>query len=685
MENTLTEKSALIYKQAFYQSPAIMSISTLDEGRYIEVNQAFTRILGYQREEIIGHTSNELGIWAEGFSREDMLARLQEEGRFEDLEINLRAKSGEIKCLLSTFEIIESNGERCILNLLQDITARKSSESELAASQKRLHQIADLAQDIIYSITLTPQMMFDFISPSIESLLGYSVAEIQNDPKWILAHIHPEDRNELASFFSFPEREPIPQPIVLRWYHRDGHCIPVEHRISLVYDKNGIITGFVGIGRDITQRRQAEEQNLLNEARSESLVRLSQFSDPDFQHLLDYALQEAIRLTGSKIGSIYHYFENNQELVLNTWSKALNNECKIMEPQAQHQLKTSSLWGEAIRQRRPIILNDFQAPNPIKKGYPPGHVELLRFLSVPVFNGDKIVAVVGVANKAVDYDQSDVRQLTLLMDSTWRLVEHRRAEEHRRLDAQKLAESYVNEQRQRQELQEEAKARGLFIDILAHELRTPLTPILASSGMLIDILKEQDGMAKKLTLNLYNSASNMAKRLEELLDLAKFARGTFKIDLKPVALCEYLNDVIERFLPLIEQNRQFLNLNIAHDLPVAQIDSSRLEQVIINLLSNASKYSPENSEIGFKAAVEDANLRIDIEDHGIGISPEDLERLFQPYHRVEQDRQKYPGIGLGLAVAKQIVETQGGKIWVTSQSGSGSTFSLSIPLNLPDK
>lgn len=106
--------------------------------------------------------------------------------------------------------------------------------------------------------------------------------------------------------------------------------------------------------------------------------------------------------------------------------------------------------------------------------------------------------------------------------------------------------------------------------------------------------------------------------------------------------------------------------------------------MIINLLSNASKFSLEKGNIYFSAAYQDETLNIEVRDEGIGITPEEQSRLFQPYHRVEQDRQKFPGIGLGLAVSKQIVEAHGGKIRVESQLGRGSTFSLSIPVKIYD-
>jgi signal transduction histidine kinase len=123
-----------------------------------------------------------------------------------------------------------------------------------------------------------------------------------------------------------------------------------------------------------------------------------------------------------------------------------------------------------------------------------------------------------------------------------------------------------------------------------------------------------------------------------------------------------------------------MEVTISNILPVVNLDPSRMEQVIINLLSNASKFSPEKGKMYFLATLEQNSIVIEIRDEGIGISPEEQARLFQPYHRVEQDRQKFPGIGLGLAVAKQIVEAHGGKIWVTSNAGKGSTFTVEIPL-----
>ncbi|HBC89765.1 MAG TPA: hypothetical protein DCZ94_22735 [Lentisphaeria bacterium] len=173
------------------------------------------------------------------------------------------------------------------------------------------------------------------------------------------------------------------------------------------------------------------EQKKLSEARLESLLKISHYKATGIQDLLDFALEEAISLTKSKIGYIYLYNEEKKEFILNSWSKDVMKECTITNPQTVYQLEKTGIWGEAVRQRKPILMNDFLSPHPLKKGYPEGHAKLFKYLTVPVYVEDKIVAVAAVANKETDYDQSDIRQLSLLMDSVWKYVERKEAEAER--------------------------------------------------------------------------------------------------------------------------------------------------------------------------------------------------------------------------------------------------------------
>jgi signal transduction histidine kinase len=165
-----------------------------------------------------------------------------------------------------------------------------------------------------------------------------------------------------------------------------------------------------------------------------------------------------------------------------------------------------------------------------------------------------------------------------------------------------------------------------------------------------------------------------------LLELARYSRGSFKLNLQPIHVKSFLEEVIARFTPSIEERSQHLTIAIADQLPVIELDPSRLEQVLVNLLSNASKFTPHAGHIEFRAFLQDGALQVEVQDDGIGISPEDQKSLFKPYYIVDQDRKKYPGLGLGLTVCKQIVEAHGGVIRVASQPGQGSTFSFNIPL-----
>jgi sigma-B regulation protein RsbU (phosphoserine phosphatase) len=172
-----------------------------------------------------------------------------------------------------------------------------------------------------------------------------------------------------------------------------------------------------------------EEALRLDESRLEAVWQLSQMTKATLKEITDFALEEGVRLTKSKIGYLAFMNEDETVLTMQAWSKTAMQECAIIEKPLVYPLETTGLWGEAVRQRRPIITNDYAAPNPCKKGYPEGHVEIRRHLNIPVFDGDHIVAVAGVGNKDEDYDDSDVRQLTLLMNGMWWQIKRQRAEE----------------------------------------------------------------------------------------------------------------------------------------------------------------------------------------------------------------------------------------------------------------
>jgi len=211
---------------------------------------------------------------------------------------------------------------------------------------------------------------------------------------------------------------------------------PLRERqwITMLLMSAMLLAAAAGVGFIWRQQRASHYRRFLlqtrqNEERLQCLLNVFQHEAMDVTALLDFALAEALRMTASSYGYIYYYDEEKQEFTLNSWSRDVMQSCSIMNPQTTYELEKTGLWGEAVRQRRPVMDNDFCAQDPLKKGCPEGHVSLTRFLTVPLIEQERIVAVVGVANKETDYEESDMLQLSLLMGSVWKIAERKLAEE----------------------------------------------------------------------------------------------------------------------------------------------------------------------------------------------------------------------------------------------------------------
>lgn len=245
----------------------------------------------------------------------------------------------------------------------------------------------------------------------------------------------PEDMGMLSRAVELCRTEGAPFLLELGIRRSDGAVRRCISRGEAVRDGMGRISRLVGSLQDVTELLEAREEIRRHALRLEAIVDILQYRPDNLQDLLTRSLDKAVDLTGSRIGYIYSYDEERREFNLNTWSRGVLAECTVPNPQTVHPLETTGIWGEAVRQRRAIVVNDFEAPNPLRKGVPQGHVGISRFLTVPVFYRDRIVAVVGVADKASDYTETDRLGLTILMDAVWKAVEAFRGEEAlRRMD-----------------------------------------------------------------------------------------------------------------------------------------------------------------------------------------------------------------------------------------------------------
>jgi signal transduction histidine kinase len=214
-----------------------------------------------------------------------------------------------------------------------------------------------------------------------------------------------------------------------------------------------------------------------------------------------------------------------------------------------------------------------------------------------------------------------------------------------------------------------------FIGMVSHELRTPLTVVSSAvKTALDDRVSQEDRMQ---LLQEANSASELlAGILENLLELSRQQAGRMSLSKEMTNLDEAVQNTSLRLLQQYPARR--VVLDIARDLPAVMVDPSRLQLVLHNLLENAFKYSREGSEVRIFARRESKEIIIGVSDHGEGISPADQRKLFEPFSRLDSAT-KTKGIGLGLVVCKRLVEAHGGRIWVESAAGVGSTFYFSIP------
>ena len=238
------------------------------------------------------------------------------------------------------------------------------------------------------------------------------------------------------------------------------------------------------------------------------------------------------------------------------------------------------------------------------------------------------------------------------------------------------AKLYQLEKKERGKLEQEIKLKANFLNMLTHELKTPLTPILSSGKLLVEQLEQKGEIESRLAKNILNGALTLNDLLKEFLELAKGEMGLLKVNLKSLEPVSLIQQLAEQHLAMFAAKKQEFRVELPSPLPRVSADEGRTRQVLSNLLCNANKFTPEGGQVTLRASTEKNELVIEVKDTGPGIPLERQTRLFQPYYASKS----FPGLGLGLAICKQLIELQGGRIWCHSQPGKGSTFSFSLPL-----
>ena len=231
------------------------------------------------------------------------------------------------------------------------------------------------------------------------------------------------------------------------------------------------------------------------------------------------------------------------------------------------------------------------------------------------------------------------------------------------------------------ELETASQHKSEFLANMSHELRTPLNAIIGFSEVLSErMFGEINEKQAEYIGDILESGRHLLSLINDILDLSKIEAGRMELELSDFAL----PSAVENALTLVKEraHRRGIALvrTVDERLGMIHADERKVKQVLLNLLSNALKFTPEGGQIGVRAELRDGTAEISVTDTGVGIAPEHQEAVFEEFRQVGTAAKKVEGPGLGLAISRKFIELHGGRIWVESQLGKGSTFAFTLPL-----
>ncbi len=432
------------------------------------------------------------------------------------------------------------------------------------------------------------------------------------------------------------------------------------------------ICGIVGVIHDITDSKQAEETIRLNESRLNVLLKLNQMTEASsLQEIKDFTLEAAVKLTKSKIGYLAFMNDDESILTMHSWSKNIVKQCNIGDKPLTYPMETMGLWGEAVRQRKAIITNNYSVPNPFKKGLPKGHMKIIRHMNAPLFEDNRIIIVAGLGNKENDYEESDVRQLTLLMQDMWSLIQHKQREKEKKKIEVRLLQA------------QKIETIGTLVGGIAHNFNNLLMGIQGYTSLMLFETDPANPNYARLK-NIEEMVKSRFKLTQQLLGYAR--KGQDKV--KPLDLNLLVEETSETFG---RTRKEFtVRRELADNLYTIEADQGQIEQVLLNLYVNAADAMPEGGDFTLKTINSshknikgknfdpkpDNYVMLSVADTGVGMDKPTIKRIFEPFYTTKDMGR---GTGLGLASVYGIVKAHNGYIDVDSKKGLGTTFKIYLP------
>jgi signal transduction histidine kinase/DNA-binding response OmpR family regulator len=388
-------------------------------------------------------------------------------------------------------------------------------------------------------------------------------------------------------------------------------------------------------------------------------------SSLNLTEVLNTIITQAVRLSGSDGGSIYEFDEATREFHVET---VCGTSQELFDALRRTRIRLDDTFlGKAAALGRPLELTDLgDAP-------PDPHLNVLAesgwrsLVAVPMLREGRIVGAMVIHRHNPGRIPQEIYDLleTFASQSALALIN---AQLYRQLERQSAA------------LEVASKHKSEFLASMSHELRTPLNAIIGFSEVLLErMFGELNERQDDYLRDIWSSGKHLLELLNDILDLSKIEAGQMILNRSEFAVRESLEYCLSMVRERALQQRILLGLDIDPEVGLLDADRLRFRQVVLNLLSNAVKFTPEGGRVDVRASIRGQDLVVLVADTGVGVSAEDRERIFDSFQQGTRSSGQVEGTGLGLTLSKRILELHGGRIWVESEAGRGSTFGIALP------
>ena len=651
-ENQLRESEAK-FRTLFEEAKDAILLADAATGYIVDANREAERLLARPRREITGMHQSQLHPQDKVDYYQSVFRHQVETRSATEFEAEVVRKDGTRVPVYASFDVIQLADRKLVQGTFKDVSEHRWAERE------RTVKDSAIASSINAIAFAGRQGNMTYVNRAFLKMWGYDdELDVLGKPAakfWQTAEQARQIQKALSTSGSY-----VGELVAIK---KDGTAFDVQLSASLVKDESGKIICMMGSFLDITQRKLNEAKIVEQSQRLSVINELAKLisSDSNISEVFESFAQQLRRLFDFDRLSI-SLIEGNQARFFAV-SIVLKTETDI---ETTIPLNYSAT-GWVAKYKKTLIQPDLTR----ERLFPMDNIELRNGLKssihVPLFSKGQVFGSLDLSSRRPgayrEKEQEIMEQLAAQISG-----------------AIQNASLYSQERASRIELEKQKREWLNFTGIAAHELKTPLTSIIAGAELLGEELKSKaPEFQQRLVQNIVHSAHSLDTSLGELLDLTKM-RSLMQVQLAPINIKQLTEVVLEYIRPIVKRKEQVLNINLPDVLPPVNADAQRLEQVLRNLLMNAVKFTPPRGNITLKARQQNKNLVVEVQDSGIGIARDKQTGLFERYYRAEPDREQFPGVGLGLALAKQIVELHGGKIWVDSEPGKGSTFAFSLPL-----